>query len=107
MKTMRSIAEKGYGYYLTLKISKAIWCPFWFVIFTGIILLYMAIYPLVQALTTWKECVIELPQIYNDYIFSRRWYTGFSPEYYDMLYNPKRRSTALPPLDKIDSFRNY
>lgn len=103
----RSIAEKGYGYYLTLKILKAIWCPFWIVIFTGIILLYMFVYPLLRGLIALKECVVELPEIYKDYIFSKHWYTCFSFEYYDKLYNPKRRPTALPPTDKIDSFRNY
>lgn len=93
----RKIAEKGYGYYLTLKILKALFFPVHILLWILYAIICTIIYLVLQIAITLKDAIkTSICEFTNNFIHGRH-FKNFKRRDYNKFYGPGPQ--PLPPVD--------
>lgn len=101
MSVLRSIAERGYGYYLALKIGKALAAiPYYPLFIAGWVVILAAIGLVFAVKAVFWTFPLAMTELFQTYWTDTRWFSGFSRAEYRRLYTPL---TANPPVRTGDN----
>ena len=87
MSVLTNLAKRGYGWYLALKIGKALLLPFAVAGYPILLVIAIAYFMTKEAVGALVACIRGIPSDWDDLIASRRWFSGFSRSYYNGLHH--------------------
>ena len=86
MIRLRDIAAKGYGWYVALKVGKALMLPIACVIWLAWATVSAVCIPIIRFLAGFVGVARDIPCDFRHHIGEKRWFTGFSRGHYLSLY---------------------